>query len=165
MFSEGIFQANYQSFIYKSSFTVSVHLGNYQVITDTVSFRPHVQITHHTGSWTELKCISSRITDPYEHPPNEVRNGVKTHFFRSRTATYSIHFFYLLSLPIWFVPKQPPAPLCPMATSQHWGNHRIWVSLPLPKVAKNFAPILVNYFPVVSRITALYELLPRELVA
>ena len=39
------------------------------------------------------------------------------------------------------------------------------MEVPLPKVAKNFAPILVNYFPVVSRITALYELLPRELVA
>ena len=94
----------------------------------TVSFRPHVRITHHTGSWTEHMCISSRITDPYEHPPNEVRNGFKTHFFRSRTATYSIYFFYLLSLPIWFVPEQPSAPLCPMATSQHWGNHRIWIS-------------------------------------
>jgi len=30
---------------------------------------------------------------------------------------------------------------------------------------KKIAPILVNYFPVVSRITVLCELLPRELVA
>ena len=39
------------------------------------------------------------------------------------------------------------------------------MEVPLPKVAKIFAPILVNYFLVVSRITALYELLPSELVA
>jgi len=38
--------------------------------------------------------------------------------------------------------------------------------VPLPKVAKKkIAPILVNYFPVVSHITALCELLPCELVA
>jgi hypothetical protein len=41
----------------------------------------------------------------------------------------------------------------------------IKMEVPLPKVAKKIAPILMNYFPVVSRITALYELLPRELVA
>lgn len=38
------------------------------------------------------------------------------------------------------------------------------MEVPLPKVAKNFVLILVNYFPVVSHITALYELLPSELV-
>jgi hypothetical protein len=39
------------------------------------------------------------------------------------------------------------------------------MEVPLPKVAKKFAPILMNYFSVVSRITVLSELLPRELVA
>jgi len=39
------------------------------------------------------------------------------------------------------------------------------MEVPLPKVAKKFAPILMNYFSVASRITALCELLPHELVA
>jgi len=40
------------------------------------------------------------------------------------------------------------------------------MEVPLPKVAKKkIALILMNYFPVVSRITVLCELLPHELVA
>jgi hypothetical protein len=36
--------------------------------------------------------------------------------------------------------------------------------VPLPKVAKEFALILMNYFLVVLHITVLCELLPHELV-
>jgi hypothetical protein len=39
------------------------------------------------------------------------------------------------------------------------------MEVPLPKVAKKFAPIFMNYFSVVSRITVLCEILPRELLA
>ena len=66
----------------------------------TVSFRLHVQIMHHTGSWTELMCISSRITDPYEHPPNEVWNGFKTHFFAAEWLRILCHSQFCLSVPL-----------------------------------------------------------------
>ena len=96
--------------------------------------------THHTGSWTEHMCISSQT--PMNIHQMRFKTALKLFFFGSRTATYSIYFFYLMSVHY---------------SVYMWGDKN--GNTPA-KVAKKLAPILMNYFPDVSCITVLWNFAP-----